>query len=126
MNINIRMTREQRFNQLMELRKEFPNIIHGVCRKEHCDYAIATTIERSFVKIGYGNLPFRGFFINLDLDYENCFSGKYFATAQEAFDELSVWMHKRGYRFKKYDQKVIDIGKSPVICGQSAPSKRLL
>ena len=89
------------FNQLTALREEFPGIIYNVCRNDRCDYASLLVIEMGFVSIGYGKRPCRGFFVSVDKD--PYFAGKYYNTAAEAFDDLSVWMHKNGYRFKRFD-----------------------
>lgn len=91
------------YNQLTTLRKDFPNIIYNVVRNERCDYASATIIEKGFVSIGYRKRPCMGFFVSIDSEDVLYFADKTFRTAEEAFGELSVWMNKYGYRYKKYD-----------------------
>ncbi len=100
------------YSQLVELQKEYPSIITKVSKSAKFSYlgsASATIIERGFVSIGYNRF---GFFVSCDDAY---FSERYFPTASAAFDELSGWMHRYGYRFKKYDApKVINLGGSSV------------
>ena len=100
------------FKQLGELRNEYPGIITNVSKGGKFDYlgfASMTIIEKGFVSIGYNRF---GFYVSMS---ENFFNDKYFPTAEAAFDELSIWMHKYGYRFKKYDApKVVNLGGSSV------------
>lgn len=98
---------DEMYKQLVALKEEYPNIILSVTKKERGDCATVEVIERGFAVIGYGKQRCNGFCVSLDNDYERHFEGKYFPTAEEAFGELSLWMHMKGYRFKKIDfQKV--------------------
>ena len=100
------------FKQLEALRDEYPGIITNVSKGEKFGYlgfASLTIIEKGFVSISYNRF---GFYVNTG---DNYFCDKYFQTAEAAFDELSVWMHKYGYRFKKYDApRVVNLGGSSV------------
>lgn len=100
---------EARYRQLEALKKEYPNIITSLTKKDYKGAATMTINKRGFVSIGYNQF---GFFVN---DGDDHFYGKYYKTAEEAFDELNVWMHKHGYMFvKSEERKVIDIGPSAV------------
>lgn len=100
------------YEQLLALQKEYTGIITKVAKSQkfsYLGYASAVIIEKDIVSICYNRY---GFFVSADDEY---FNDKYFPTAAEAFDELSVWMHKNGYRFKKYDApKVVNLGGSSV------------
>ncbi len=100
------------YNQLLSLQKEYPNIITKVSKSSKFNYlghASAVIIDKDIVSICYNRY---GFYVSMSDGY---FNDKYFPTATEAFDALSVWMHKHGYRFKKFDTpKVIELGGSSV------------
>lgn len=100
------------YEQLLALQKEYTGIITKVAKSQkfsYLGYASAVIIEKDIVSISYNRY---GFFVSADDEY---FNYKYFPTASAAFDELSLWMHRYGYRFKKYDApKVIDLGGSSV------------
>lgn len=88
------------YEQLLSLQKEYPNIITKVAKSakfNYLGYASAVIIGKDIVCISYNRY---GFYVSMSDGY---FNNKYFPTASEALDELAVWMHKYGYRFKKFD-----------------------
>lgn len=102
----------EQYGQLLSLQKEYPNVITRVAKStkfNYLGYASAFIIGKDFVDICYNRY---GFYVSMS---DSHFDGRYFPTASAAFDELCVWMHKHGYRFKKYDApKVINLGGSSV------------
>ena len=98
--------------QLLELKREWPDIIFAITRKDDYDYVTIAISFHGFVEIGYkyGNYRYKGFFISFSQEYvPELQDDRFFETADEAFSELLLWKEKKGYKFKKYEHpKVID------------------
>ena len=97
----------QMYEQLLSLQKEYPDIITKVAKStkfNYLGYASAVIIGKDIVSICYNR---NGFYVSMS---DSHFDNKYFPTAAAAFDELGVWMHRYGYRFKKYDMPKVRNG----------------
>lgn len=88
---------KERFGQLEALKAEYPNIVTSIKKRDDKGAAYMFIADRGDISIAYNQY---GFFVN---DADDYFYRRYFKTAEEAYDELCVWMHKYGHRFKKFE-----------------------
>ena len=102
--------RELNFRQLLELKTEWPEIIFAVSSEGDKDYCTMAICFHGFAKIiyKYHDWHFHGFYISFTEGYVPDLHGKFYETADDAMGALMVWVEKKGYKFKKYEKRVID------------------